>query len=66
MKKFLILCFLGLLIITTVLTAGAQDNFAVLTINAPQELPQAGETFEVTVSIGNNPGFCAIGNQQGC
>ena len=38
----------------------AAANDAVFSIQAPSEMPKSGETFEVSVDLSNNPGFCAI------
>jgi len=58
-KKCLLICFLVVSLVLTTLPAGATSS-AVFKIIPPTELPKAGDEFEVTVELSNNPGFCAI------
>ncbi|MBQ3053565.1 MAG: S-layer homology domain-containing protein [Clostridia bacterium] len=60
MKKCLTIWLLVLSMITIMLPVVAASDKAVFDICVPSELPKAGETFEITVELSNNPGFCAI------
>ena len=60
MKKFLIVSILIMAIITAGFPVNAASDKVAFTVDAPSELPKAGEEFEVSVSISNNPGFCAV------
>ena len=60
LKKHLTICILIFSIISTMLSVSASSDKVVFDITVPQTLPKAGEAFEVTVDVSNNPGFCAI------
>lgn len=61
MKKSRIISFLLVLCFAfTMLTVGAESGKAILEICPPEELPKAGESFEVAVKLSNNPGFSGI------
>ena len=50
---------LALVMALVLIPVSALADSTVLTIEAPDTLPQAGKTFTVTVSISGNPGLCA-------
>ncbi len=60
MRKCLISFLLVFTVVAMMIPVGAATDKAIFTVNAPTQLPMAGEEFEVTVDISNNPGFCAI------
>ena len=52
--------FLVFAVLTMAIPVGAATDAATFMVSVPTQLPMAGEEFEVTVDISNNPGFCAI------
>ena len=60
MRRILILCLMMLFIVVSTLSVSANSNKPEFSIQLPTELPKAGETFEVSVEISNNPGFCVV------
>ena len=58
MKK-LIPVLLALILAVTLVVPSALAAGTILTVNAPDALPQTGKTFTVTVDIAGNPGLCA-------
>ena len=57
-KRLLSLLLAAAMSLSLSITAFAAG--ATLTINAPETLPKAGETFTVTVDLSGNPGFSAL------
>ncbi len=60
MKKRLLSLVLSLAMVLSVISVQVFAAGAVLTIQAPETLPKAGETFTVTVDLSGNPGFSVL------
>ena len=60
MKKHLIMCLLIFFVISAAIPVGAGTDSAIFELSVPHNLPKAGEKFEVSVELSNNPGFCAV------
>ncbi len=60
MKRRLLSLVLSLAMVLSIGTVTAFAAGTTLTINAPETLPKAGETFTVTVDLSGNPGFSAL------
>ncbi|MBR5152898.1 MAG: S-layer homology domain-containing protein [Clostridia bacterium] len=60
MKKRMIGCLLVVAMILVLIPVYAASDGATFTVTPPEELPKAGDEFEVVVSLENNPGFNAL------
>lgn len=60
MKKSLIVFLIAAVLIMSVFPANAVSDGIVLVIDYPEDFPKAEETFDITVSIENNPGICGV------
>ncbi len=60
MKKRMISCLLAFTLMLAFMPVWATSEGAVLTITPPEELPRAGDEFQVLAELTGNTGFCAF------